>query len=126
MAGCLLARSTYFPIFSALTALRQPGAEKAQAQAPSRGRRSEECSFQFNPAHAKFTTRATSRRRRSRHAVNYANEAAPRRVGAGEIGDTSAVAARETAGRRSTSARRSDQGRGYPASADPTQINNRW
>ncbi len=137
MTGCLLAVLTYFPLFHGLTHYANPALEAAHAAAPAVVVADPAtCSVQFNPVGtAKFTspcdiaksTLATS-------AVLYSNEAAlagaPTVVKFGDkavsFADVSASvqgdAAKQGAEFKKAIAE-SIKAAGYPAKADPTQIN---
>ena len=137
MARCLIAALTYFPIFKAITHFANPALEAAQASAPVRVMADPaSCSFQFNPV---GTTAFTSscdviKSFMARNAVNYENVAAPAgSVATVQIGNESftsfggaGLAKPEFDSRRAALDKQltaSIRSHGYPASADPKQIN---
>jgi len=125
LAGCLLAALTYFPIFKALSHYANPALEAAQETAPvtvvaAPG----DCSFQFNPVGtAKFTSSCdVAKSFLARNAVNYANEAAPAGSPAQvKIGDKTLTVT--NAAEFNQAATEAIRAAGYPAKADPSQIN---
>ncbi|WP_424192508.1 MFS transporter [Ampullimonas aquatilis] len=137
MAGCLIAALTYFPIFKALTHYGNPALEAAQAKAPvvvvaDPG----ECSFQFNPTGTKkFTSSCDiAKAKLAAASVNYSNEvAAPGTPAIIKIGDTSIESYTATGLAAADAKAKADEfgktfgeaikAAGYPAKADPTQIN---
>ena len=137
MAGCLLAAITYFPTFKAITHYANPTLEQAQASAPVTVIADPAtCSFQFNPVGtASFTSSCdVIKAFMAGNSVNYANEAAPAgtvasaRIGKdvfqsfeGKSMSKAEFAAKSAELRKAlTEAIRSH---GYPAKADPSQIN---
>ncbi len=125
MAGCLLAAATYFPIFNALTHYANPGLEAAQQKAPvTVVADPSACSFQFNPVGtAKFTTSCDiAKSFLAKNSVNYANEAAPAgsptqvKIGNKVLQVSNAAEFNKAAGAAIKEA-------GYPAKADPSEIN---
>ena len=125
MAGCLLAALTYFPIFGALTHFANPVLEAAQQKAPvTVVADPKECSFQFNPVGtAKFTTSCDiAKSFLAKNAVNYSNEAAPAGAKAQvKIGDKVLTVASAADFNKAAGAAIKEAG--YPAKADPSQIN---
>ena len=137
MAGCLIAALTYFPIFKAITHYANPALETAQANAPVRVMADPAtCSFQFNPVGtAAFTSSCdVVKSFMAQNAVNYENvAAAPGTVATVQIGNESFTSfdgqglarpdflARKAALDKQLTA--SIRSHGYPAAADPTQIN---
>jgi MFS family permease len=134
MLGCLLAIVTYFPLFKAITHYANPALEAAVAGAPvvvaadpSR------CSFQFNPVGtAKFTTPCDiAKGALIRLGVPYSNEpAAPGTAAQVKVGQTvvtsyDATAPDASARSAAFSKELADtlKAAGYPAKADPGQIN---
>lgn len=137
MAGCLIAALAYFPVFKGLTHFANPALERAQATAPvTIVADPATCSFQFNPVGtASFTSSCDILKAfMASNAVNYNNEAAPAgsvavaRIGNEEFTsfDGSGMSKAEFTA-KSTELRealtQSIRGHGYPAKADPTQIN---
>jgi sugar transport protein len=137
MAGCLLAAVSYFPIFKALTHYANPALEAAQVNSPvTVVADPATCSFQFNPVGtSQFTSSCDiAKSFLARNAVSYANEAAPAgSVAHVKIGDkavasfdgkslSKAEVAKQSAefNKAATAAIREA---GYPAKADPAQIN---
>ena len=137
MAGCALAVVTYFPVFKGITHFANPALEAAQASAPvTVVADPESCSFQFNPVGtAKFLTSCDiAKSFLAKGSVNYANEAAPAgTVAQVKIGDTvidsfdgHGLPAEELKAKTEafTAAMTAAVGAaGYPAKADPAQIN---
>ena len=138
LTGCLLTALTYFPLFHALSGAVNPALYAAQQRAPvSVVADPGDCSLQFDPiGKNKFDQRSCDIAKAflARAGVSYANVAAPAGTTAGlRIGDT-LIAAPEPAQlspaaraeaiaafqARSTAAL---QAQGYPAKADPQQIN---
>jgi len=137
MAGCLIAALAYFPVFKGLTHFANPALERAQATAPvTIVADPATCSFQFNPVGtASFTSSCDILKAfMASNAVNYKNEAAPAgtiavaRIGDDEFSsfDGSGMSKADFTA-KSTELRealtQSIRGHGYPAKADPTQIN---
>jgi MFS family permease len=137
MAGCLIAALTYFPIFQGLTHFANPALDKAQTSAPVTVIADPAtCSFQFNPVGtASFTSSCdVVKSFLARNSVNYQNEAAPAgsvakvRIGSDEFmsvdGTSMAPAEFKTrATELDKSLTAAIRGHGYPAKADPAQIN---
>jgi MFS family permease len=137
MAGCLIAALTYFPIFQGLTHFANPALDKAQTSAPVTVIADPAtCSFQFNPVGtASFTSSCdVVKSFLARNSVNYQNETAPAgsvakvRIGSDEFTsvDGAAMAPAEfktRAAELDKSLTAAIRGHGYPAKADPAQIN---
>ncbi|MDQ2147118.1 MFS transporter [Alcaligenaceae bacterium C4P045] len=137
MAGCLIAALTYFPIFKAITHFANPALETAQATAPVKVTADPAtCSFQFNPVGTSSFTSSCDvlKSFMARNSVNYENVAAPAgTVATVQIGNESftsfegaGLAPADFKGRTATlekSLTTSIRSHGYPAKADPTQIN---
>lgn len=138
MTGCALAALTYFPLFGALTEAANPALYRAQATAPvSIIANQDECSFQFDPiGKNKFDARScdVAKAYLAKASVSYDNIEAPAgTVASIRIGnqiipgvDTNAVTgdakkAAITAFQDRTKAALTAVG--YPAKADPAQIN---
>jgi Sugar (and other) transporter len=140
MTGCLLAALTYFPIFKALTAYANPALDRAVATQPVVVvADANDCSFQFDPVGKTAFTNScdVAKAALAKAGVPYSNVAAPAgsvavvRIG-GEAGvsvDAFSGTGLPTAdfkaqsdefGQRLKSALASA---GYPAKADPAQIN---
>ncbi len=124
LAGFALAVATYFPIFQGITHFANPKLEAALAAAPVTVTADPaECSFQFNPTGVqKFTTGCDIIKSALVNlSVNYTNVTAPAgtkasvQVGGQTIAaDTPSLAAAIGAAVKT---------HGYPASADPNDIN---
>jgi hypothetical protein len=143
MAGCLVAALTYFPLFNALTAAANPALAKAQKEVPITVQVDPaQCSFQGSPIAREVDFRSScdlAKRTLAQAAVNYevievpAGTLASIKVGAVEIPALNAtltpdghafdadsrtkIAAFKQAVADATKAA------GYPAKADPAQIN---
>lgn len=137
MAGCLIAALSYFPVFKSITHFANPALETALATAPITVIADPDtCSFQFNPVGTSSFTSSCDilKSFMASNAVNYDNMRAPSgtvaRARVGELEfesfegsqlNRADFSARSTALTRSlTDAIRSH---GYPAKADPSQIN---
>jgi MFS family permease len=134
MAGCLIAALTYFPLFKALTHFANPALEAATQKSPIVVvANPDECSFQFNPVGtASFTSSCDiAKSALAKAGLNYSNVAAPAgtiaqvKVGDtvlesydGKTPDAKAKGAAFTKTLASTL-----KGAGYPAKADPSQLN---
>ena len=136
LAGCALAMVTYFPLFHALTNAVNPALAEAQAKNKvTITADPNECSFQFNPTGtASFTTSCDiAKSFLARNSVNYGNQAAPAGTPAQiKIGDKvvtsfdKAKAGAEGAAKErafNTEATAAIRAAGYPATADPKQVN---
>jgi MFS family permease len=137
MAGCALAVVTYFPVFKGITHFANPALEAAQASAPVTVIADpESCSFQFNPVGtAKFLTSCDiAKAFLAKGSVNYANEAAPAgAVAQVKIGETvidsfegHGLPAEELKAKTdafTAAMTAAVTAAGYPAKADPAQIN---
>jgi MFS family permease len=137
LAGCLLAILTYFPVFKAITHYANPALEAAQAKSPVVVIADPNtCSFQFNPVGtAQFVSSCDVLKSfLAANSVNYENQAAaPGTVAQVKIGDK-AITSFEGRGlpadelkTRTADLRKnltdSIRAAGYPAKADPAQIN---
>ena len=137
MAGCVIAALTYFPIFKALTHYANPALETAQVNAPVIVTADpNECQFQFNPTGTKkFTSSCDiAKAKLAAASVNYKNEAAaPGTIATIKVGET-VLESYNSAGLSKEDASAKDKeftdalkevikGAGYPAKADPAQIN---
>jgi MFS family permease len=124
LAGFLLAALTYFPIFKGVTHYANPALEAALAQAPVTVTADpQECSFQFNPVGtSKFTTSCDiAKSALVKLSVNYENEAAPSGTTAQvKVGDQVIATSTPDFDKVLASAIAKH---GYPAKADPAQIN---
>ena len=137
LGGCLLAALLYFPIFKGLTVMANPALAHAQETAPvtviaDPG----QCSFQFDPVeNADFVTSCDlAKNVLANAAVNYSNVPAPAgsiarvSVGGKEIAsfDGANLSRDELARKRAAfqaDVTKAIEAAGYPASADPAQIN---
>jgi MFS family permease len=137
MAGCALAVVTYFPVFKGITHFANPALEAAQASAPvTVVADPASCSFQFNPVGtAKFLSSCDiAKSFLAKGSVNYANEAAPAgTVAQVKIGETvidsfegvglSADEMKAKTEAFTAAMTAATTAHGYPAKADPAQIN---
>jgi MFS family permease len=134
MAGLLIAALTYFPLFKALAHYTNPALEAATLRAPIVVIADPaQCSFQFNPVGtAKFTSSCDiAKSALSRAGLNYENVAAPAGTQAQiRVGDTvvntfdgRAADAKEQGKLFDTTLAATLKAAGYPAKADPSQIN---
>lgn len=137
LIGCVIAAATYFPIFKALTHYANPALEAAQMSAPVVVIADPaECQFQFNPTGTKkFTSSCDiAKAKLAAASVNYRNEAAPAGTLASiKIGDktlesyNSAALSKDDAKAKDTEfsgqLKEMIKEAGYPAKADPAQIN---
>ncbi|CAB3695534.1 MFS transporter [Trinickia soli] len=134
MAGCLIAALTYFPLFKALTHYANPALEAAEQRAPIVVvANPDECSFQFNPVGtAKFTSSCDiAKSALAKSGLNYANVAAPAGTQAQiKVGDTvidtydgKASDAKDKAKTFDKTLAGTLKSAGYPAKADPAQLN---
>ncbi|WP_414442999.1 MFS transporter [Burkholderia sp. 22PA0106] len=134
LAGCLIAALTYFPLFKALTHYANPAMEAATQKAPITViANPDECSFQFNPVGtAKFTSSCDiAKAALSKAGLNYENVAAPAGTLAQiKVGDTAVDTYDGKSGDAKAKGSAFDKtlaatlkGAGYPAKADPSQIN---
>jgi len=124
LAGFLLAALTYFPIFQGITHYANPKLEAALAKAPVTVLADPaKCSFQFKATGTeKFTTGCdVAKSTLVNLSVNYRNEVAPAgsvasvKVGEQTLASDSPTFAKDLAAAIKT--------HGYPASADPADIN---
>src|SRR5690606_23100435 len=137
MAGCLIAALTYFPVFKGLTHYANPALERAQSQAPVYVVADPaDCSLQFNPVGiASFTSACDLLKAfMASHSVHYINQPAPKGTTAyALVGDQridsfdgTALPRAEFASRNASlqeELRQAVRSHGYPAYADPSQIN---
>ncbi len=137
LAGCLLAALTYFPIFKAITHFANPALEAAIASAPVTVIADPaECSFQFNPVGtATFRTSCDlAKTVLASNSVSYKNEAAPAgsiakiKIGDKEFSSFNGVgmAADEFAAKNKAfvgDVVKDIRAVGYPATANPNEIN---
>ncbi|HSB97120.1 MAG TPA: MFS transporter [Spongiibacteraceae bacterium] len=136
MLGCLLAALTYFPIFKALTHYANPALESAQQNAPVVVIADPAtCSFQFDPiGKARFTSSCDIVKSfLAKNSVNYANEIAPAgstasvKIGAMTLasfegGNLSKDEFKLRSNTFNTKLGAAITAAGYPAKADPAQI----
>src|SRR5690606_9788752 len=137
MAGCLIAILTYFPVFKGLTHYANPALERAQSLAPVVVQADPaDCSLQFNPVGiASFTSACDLLKAfMASHSVHYINQPAPKGTTAyALVGDQridsfdgTALPRAEFASRNASlqeELRQAVRSHGYPAYADPSQIN---
>jgi MFS family permease len=123
LAGFALAVITYFPLFQGITHFANPKLEAALAGAPIVVTADpSECSFQFKATGTeKFTTGCDNiKAALVGLSVNYTNVAAPAGTPASvKIGDTNLSGAAATPAAIAAAVK----AHGYPASADPNEIN---
>ncbi len=138
MAGCLIAALTYFPIFSGLTHFANPALEAAQKTSPIIiVADPAACTFQFDPiGKAKFLNSCDiAKGVLAKSGISYLNEAAPAgTVATIKIGDKAVssfegnvldkdafkVKSKEFSDAVNVAVKEA----GYPAKADPNQVNN--
>lgn len=124
LAGFLLAMVTYFPIFKGITHFANPKLEAALATSPvSVTADPSECSFQFKATGTeKFTTGCDiAKAALVNLSVNYQNQDAPKGAPATvKIGEQTLVATSPDFAKALPAAIKAH---GYPASADPNEIN---
>ncbi len=124
LAGFALAVATYFPLFQGITHFANPKLEAALANAPVTVTADPaECSFQFNPTGVqKFTTGCdVIKAALVGLSVNYTNVTAPAGTKASvKIGDQTLAADTPDLAKAIAAAVKTH---GYPASADPNDIN---
>jgi MFS family permease len=137
LAGCLLAAVTYFPIFKGITHFANPAIEAAAASAPVRVLADpDSCHFQFDPVGKKKFVQSCdiAKAALAKAGVPYQNERAPVgsvalvRIGAVEVasfegGVMSAGDFKKTSEQFSKDLGGKLKAAGYPAKADPAQIN---
>jgi predicted MFS family arabinose efflux permease len=137
LAGCLLAAVTYVPIFEGITHFANPAIESAVASSPvTVVADPNACSFQFDPVGKKTFLQScdVAKTALAKAGIPYSNEAAPVgtlarvRIGSAEIASVEGVgmpaaAFKQASGdfNKALSAKLKDAG--YPAKADPAQIN---
>ena len=124
LAGFLLAALTYFPIFKGITHFANPRLEAALASAPVTVISDpSECSFQFKATGTeKFTTGCDiAKSALVNLSVNYQNQEAPKGTPAQvKVGEQTLTATATDFGKALAAAIKNH---GYPASADPADIN---
>jgi len=134
MAGLLIAALTYFPLFKGLVHYANPALEAAQQTSPIKvSADPASCSFQFNPTGTvKFTTACdVAKAYMATNGLNYNNVAGAAGSEAQvTIGDTTikaydgkAANAKEEAARFKKEMDAAVKAAGYPAKADPGQMN---
>jgi MFS family permease len=137
LAGCLLAAVTYVPIFKGITHFANPAIEAAAASAPVKVIADPSaCTFQFDPVGKKKFVQScdVAKAALAKAGVPYKNESAPVgavaqvRIGTTEIASVEGtkMTAAEFKGaseKFSKSLGGTLKAAGYPAKADPAQIN---
>jgi MFS family permease len=137
LIGCLLAAVTYVPIFKGITHYANPAIERAAANSPVTVIADPNaCSFQFDPVgKTKFTKSCdVAKGLLAKAGVPYSNEAAPAgalarvRIGSDEIpsfegASMSPAEFKEASGAFTKMLGGKLKDAGYPAKADPAQIN---
>ncbi|BBB60965.1 MFS transporter [Undibacterium sp. KW1] len=137
LAGCLIAAATYFPIFGALTHYANPALEAALKNAPVVVTADpNDCQFQFNPTGTKKFTSSCDivKAKLAAASVNYSNEiATPGTIASVKVGDK-VITSYNANGLPKDEATAKDKAfskdlgeaikaAGYPAKADPAQVN---
>ena len=137
LSGCLLAALTYVPIFQGITHYANPAIESAAREYPVTVLADpNSCSFQFDPVGKKTFLQScdVAKAALAKAGVPYTNETAPAgalarvRVGTLEISSVegtrmSAAAFKKASGEFSKTLGGKLKAAGYPAAADPAQIN---
>jgi hypothetical protein len=137
LAGCLLAAVTYVPIFEGITHFANPAIEGAAAASPvTVVADPQACSFQFDPVGKKTFLQScdVAKTALAKAGVPYSNEAAPVgtlarvRIGTTEIASVEgtgvpAAEFKDTSGAFNKALSAKLKEAGYPAKADPAQIN---
>ncbi|WP_221793333.1 MFS transporter [Aquisediminimonas sediminicola] len=138
LTGCAIAALSYFPLFTALTTAANPALAKAQLSAPvSIVAHQDECSFQFDPVGKnKFDTNSCdiAKSYMAKTGITYGNiEAVPGSVAQVRVGEK-VLSAPDVATLTGDAKKAAITGfqdelkaalgeAGYPAKADPDQIN---
>jgi MFS family permease len=137
LAGCLIAAITYVPIFKGITHFANPAIERASQSAPvTVVADPNACTFQFDPVGKKKFVQSCdiAKAALAKAGVPYSNEAAPAgsvarvRIGSVEIpsvegGMMSAADFKTASGDFTKTLSGKLKEAGYPAKADPGQIN---
>ena len=137
LAGCLLAAITYIPIFEGITHYANPAIESAAAASPvTVVADPQACSFQFDPVGKKSFLHScdVAKAALAKAGVPYSNEAAPAgslarvKIGATTVDSVEglgmpAAAFKEASGAFGKDLAAKLKEAGYPAKADPAQIN---
>jgi MFS family permease len=137
LAGCLLAAVTYVPIFKGITHFANPAIESAAARSPVAVIADPAaCTFQFDPVGKKKFVQScdVAKAALAKAGVPYRNETAPLgsvahiRIGTTEVasvegGPMSAAEFKSASEKFSKSLGGTLKEAGYPAKADPAQIN---
>lgn len=137
LAGCLIAAITYVPIFEGITHFANPAIEAAAAASPvTVVADPNACSFQFDPVGKTAFVKScdVAKAALAKAGVPYSNEAAPAgtlaRVKVGNVEVSSvegtgmaAAAFKEASGAFAKALGARLKEAGYPAKADPAQIN---
>jgi MFS family permease len=138
LAGCLIAAVTYVPIFKGLTHYANPAIESASTHAPvTVVADPNACSFQFDPVGKKKFIRSCdiAKAALAKAGVPYKNQAGPAGAAAEvHVGDATPITSVEGASMSGTEFKSASEAfsksltgalkeAGYPAKADPDQIN---
>ena len=137
LAGCLIAAVTYVPIFKGITHFANPAIESAAAASPVVVVADPNaCAFQFDPVGKKTFLQScdVAKTALAKAGVPYSNEAAPAgtlarvKVGSAEISSVEgtgmpAAAFKDASGAFGKALTAKLKEAGYPAKADPAQIN---
>jgi hypothetical protein len=137
LAGCLIAAITYVPIFEGITHFANPAIEAAAAASPvTVVADPQACSFQFDPVGKKTFLQScdVAKTALAKAGVPYSNEAAPVgtlarvRIGTSEISSVEGTGVpagqfKDASGAFNKALGAKLKEAGYPAKADPAQIN---
>ena len=137
LAGCLIAAVTYIPIFEGITHYANPAIEAAAAASPvTVVADPNACSFQFDPVGKKTFVQScdVAKAALAKAGVPYSNEAAPAgtlarvKIGAATLDSVegtgmAAAAFKDASGAFGKALGGKLKEAGYPAKADPAQIN---
>ena len=137
LAGCLIAALTYVPIFEGITHFANPAIEAAAAASPvTVVADPNACSFQFDPVGKKTFLQScdVAKAALAKAGVPYSNEAAPPgsqarvRIGTTDVASVEGSGMAAAAFKAASGAFTKELGgklkaAGYPAKADPAQIN---
>jgi MFS family permease len=137
LAGCLIAAVTYVPIFKGITHFANPAIESAAAASPvTVVADPNACTFQFDPVGKKTFLQSCDvvKAALAKAGVPYSNEAAPAgtlarvKIGNGEVSSVEgtgmpAAQFKDASGAFSKALSAKLKEAGYPAKADPAQIN---
>jgi len=137
LAGCLIAALTYVPIFKAITHFANPAIERAAATSPvTVVADPNACTFQFDPVGKKSFVQScdVAKAALAKAGVPYSNQAGPPgsaavvRIGTTEVpapegGKMTGAEFKSASGDFTKALSGKLKGAGYPAKADPAQMN---